>query len=416
MCNSHVYVKIGASILLCVVAAFVFLLWPVSDERWKRAAVVLENRYCHAMVCQGDTLYFAAVSSHNGLQGESFRSAPCERSQMGLGYFRWPWGGIVGQSEVMDRPIQMQWLEQNSQLIVEKTLDRVALHQQTMEEVLKEFEYYNSTHMKDDDGWFEMKYLHEQRLQEKARLDSLKVFLEKAKQYKPSWHYIFKLIAYVPDHLEPLPCGNVWELGKSICTSLQGNMPDNSTSLLSLAFDWDDMVIPTDFVPEDTVNRHVGILRLEGGGTYKGMMRGTTPDGVGGMSFADGRKYYGGFEDGNMVGNGEMRHPHGLHMAGEWVEDHLMSGRVAFADGSRYEGSLLNDSLPDGAGDYFYPDGSVYLGTWEGGVREGFGMFVGAGSPALVGTWQGDKFQGERLLYTEHRVYGIDIARYQHLN
>lgn len=414
--NYKVDLKIGAAILLCSMAALIYLFWPVSQSRWSKAALVLENRFVYALSIQGDTLYFTGADSGTGLHGESFQRELCERSQVAIGYFSWPWGSISAQPELMNRAFSDEWLEQNSADLLEHSLSNIAVRQQTMEHQLKELAYYEETHMKDDDGWFEMKRMRDLRLQEQRHLDSVKVVLEKALQNpaKASWNYIYKVSAFTtPDQKEGYPCGSVNMGSRSVSTSLKGSMPEGSSSVMSWNFGSDRMLL--ELAQEDTLQQRLGIL-LQDDGTYKGMLVGNSPQGWGVMLYSDGRRYSGYWQDGKKQGNGEMSLPDGVYLSGEWEDNFLMNGRVDYVDGSRYEGSLLNDSIRDGAGDLYYADGSVYWGTWEKGIREGFGMYAASEGLALAGTWEGDKYQGERLLYTEDRVYGIDIARYQHMN
>lgn len=59
-------------------------------------------------------------------------------------------------------------------------------------------------------------------------------------------------------------------------------------------------------------------------------------------------------------------------------------------------------------------DGSYYRGEYDAEYRrEGVGFAV---DDKLVkyGVWRAGKFQGEQMLYTSDRIYGIDISRYQH--
>ena len=71
-----------------------------------------------------------------------------------------------------------------------------------------------------------------------------------------------------------------------------------------------------------------------------------------------------------------------------------------------------------GHGAYLLPDGSYFEGHWENDRRHGFGLELltpEGDEPRLrVGEWNKGKFQGERMRYTTERIYGIDIARYQH--
>ena len=66
----------------------------------------------------------------------------------------------------------------------------------------------------------------------------------------------------------------------------------------------------------------------------------------------------------------------------------------------------------------YYADNGYHEGHWENDRRQGFGLQLFTPSdeaPRLrVGEWSKDKVQGERMRYTSERIYGIDIARYQH--
>ena len=72
------------------------------------------------------------------------------------------------------------------------------------------------------------------------------------------------------------------------------------------------------------------------------------------------------------------------------------------------------DGKRNGHGIYIDSAGNYYDGFWTDGMREGFGCSVDSAGNVRVGLWKDDRFRGERLNYTPERVYGIDIARYQH--
>ena len=55
-----------------------------------------------------------------------------------------------------------------------------------------------------------------------------------------------------------------------------------------------------------------------------------------------------------------------------------------------------------------------YDGMWENNMRNGFGFAVDSTGKFRVGEWNDDQYKGERLVYTNERIYGIDISRYQH--
>ena len=83
-------------------------------------------------------------------------------------------------------------------------------------------------------------------------------------------------------------------------------------------------------------------------------------------------------------------------------------------------GTYLGDfrgTTPNGHG-AFIADGSYFEGHWTDNQRDGFGLQLTVSAneePRLqVGEWKKDRFWGERMKYTSERIYGIDIARYQH--
>ena len=66
----------------------------------------------------------------------------------------------------------------------------------------------------------------------------------------------------------------------------------------------------------------------------------------------------------------------------------------------------------------YIADNSYYEGHWTDNKRDGFGIQLltptDGDARLQVGEWKNDRFWGERLKYTSERIYGIDIARYQH--
>lgn len=59
-------------------------------------------------------------------------------------------------------------------------------------------------------------------------------------------------------------------------------------------------------------------------------------------------------------------------------------------------------------------DGIYYEGSFDSLYRKnGFGFQIDEHF-VKCGVWKKNQFQGERMLYTSERVYGIDISRYQH--
>ena len=97
-------------------------------------------------------------------------------------------------------------------------------------------------------------------------------------------------------------------------------------------------------------------------------------------------------------------------------EDSLITGVRQDSLGI-YMGDFKNN-LAHGHGAFHTPDGSYFEGHWENDRRQGFGLElftpVNQDTHLRVGEWNKNRYQGERMRYTTERIYGIDIAKYQH--
>ena len=106
----------------------------------------------------------------------------------------------------------------------------------------------------------------------------------------------------------------------------------------------------------------------------------------------------------------------GRTIVGTWSADTLETG-IRTDSLATYYGDFTG-TKPNGHGAYLQQDGSYFEGHWRDGRRDGFGVEMQAQGeePAKLrmGIWSRDRFMGERMKYTTERIYGIDIARYQH--
>ena len=143
------------------------------------------------------------------------------------------------------------------------------------------------------------------------------------------------------------------------------------------------------------------------------------------------------FADGDRMASEPVRHFR-VRNVGTW-KDYRRNGASVVLDslGRTVIGLCRDDSLVTGVradsigiyiGDFshtkahghgaYYADNGYHEGHWENDRRQGFGLQLLTppdDTPRLrVGEWSKDKFQGERMRYTSERIYGIDIARYQH--
>ena len=79
-----------------------------------------------------------------------------------------------------------------------------------------------------------------------------------------------------------------------------------------------------------------------------------------------------------------------------------------------YRGQMNRLLQASGQGTYDALDGTHYEGFWQYGKQDGFGFESSPTHQVRVGIWKKGRFLGERLRYTDERIYGIDISRHQH--
>lgn len=182
--------------------------------------------------------------------------------------------------------------------------------------------------------------------------------------------------------------------------------------------------IPPSGECRDTLSQHTNVTGyatagvaygrlLTENGRYAGRVRNGLPDGLGTMLYADSSLYEGAWRAGHRSGEGCLADSAGRVFSGIWAADTLACGTLFYADGC-YRGHFDAALHRHGNGSFWAADGSFYSGEWLADRRHGFGLSVCPGRIVHCGVWKNDRFQGERLVYTSKRVYGIDIARYQH--
>lgn len=105
----------------------------------------------------------------------------------------------------------------------------------------------------------------------------------------------------------------------------------------------------------------------------------------------------------------------GFTIVGTYEADTITTGLRIDTLGT-YLGDFIG-TTPNGHGAYI-ADSSYFEGHWANNTRDGFGLQLTISAnedPRLqVGEWKNNRFWGERMKYTSERIYGIDIARYQH--
>ena len=132
------------------------------------------------------------------------------------------------------------------------------------------------------------------------------------------------------------------------------------------------------------------------GNTYEGEWRNEKMHGRGTYIFkADGSKYVGTFEDGEMSGVGVKTWANGKTYKGNWARG-LFHGRgeLISVDGDVYTGEFRNGMF-HGKGRRCWASGDVYNGRWRDGVRSGRGVLRRSDGFTYKGDWVDGVVHGE---------------------
>ncbi|MGM9695159.1 MAG: GH25 family lysozyme [Alloprevotella sp.] len=117
--------------------------------------------------------------------------------------------------------------------------------------------------------------------------------------------------------------------------------------------------------------------------------------------------------EGLRQGFGRLSRADSTVYVGQWQADTLVEGSATLPQGT-YVGTFAGTALePEGEGLLRRANG-FYAGEWHTGRRHGMGLDCSHADGIRVGTWNRGSFKGERLIFTEDRIYGIDISRHQH--
>lgn len=418
-------IRIGAGLLLGVLLfLLIWLFWPVSESQKRRASVLLENLSCYRVACGEDTLYFSSVDTLHGMNSLSFYEEDCQTKEYEMGYFTSGYGHIVTQDKVFFSSFDSVSFSKIGVQMLQRTASYLEKRGRVLDLQIHELEYYVKTHMHDDDGFEELTSLLNDSKSRRVQLNRQIATVKRlSNRDTVSWSYIQHLCAYyVPDktrrkyHCEPLTRSR----GKAKTQLLEKGLPVHATFITNPLFGFSDMVYESDSLLLDSTllsdeGRFVGILKGKDF-QYIGEIRAGSPFGYGKCIYLNGVQKRGSWQNGLLHGEAEYVDSNHVVYSGVWAYNHLSGGTAKFPNGDCYVGSFLEDKIFDGGGELYESDGALYLGSWADGLRHGFGMDVSEDGKVQCGSWKDNEFEGERLLYTADRVYGIDIARYQHLN
>ena len=160
---------------------------------------------------------------------------------------------------------------------------------------------------------------------------------------------------------------------------------------------------------------------------YSGRYLHQQPNGEGTMIYGDSCTYQGQWKNGLREGFGTLYIPQRGTWQGLWHADTLQSGTFnsstqeyigQFNQHLEFEGEgILRTFKSPSTSNHPMPyaiDSTYYAGSWKAGMRRNFGIAIEPQKTIHAGIWRNDHFLGEQMVYTAHRVYGIDISRFQH--
>jgi hypothetical protein len=155
------------------------------------------------------------------------------------------------------------------------------------------------------------------------------------------------------------------------------------------------------------LDKNSAVFKFSNGELYEGNINTKIEyDGIGVLTYADGRKYVGSFKDGLRNGSATYTFSDGRKYIGEFRND-IVSGQgsVSYPDGSKYEGEWKNGTY-DGQGTYVYNDETKYVGHWKDGKKNGQGLISYPDGSQYVGEWLDSEFNGQgTFIYKDSSKY-----------
>ena len=114
-----------------------------------------------------------------------------------------------------------------------------------------------------------------------------------------------------------------------------------------------------------------------------------------------------------LNGRGIARDSLGRIVSGIWRADTIVSAIRQDSIGI-YRGQMNRLLQASGFGIMDHKDGCHQEGFWKEDRLNGFAFDSSPIHQLRTGEWRNGRFLGERLRYTNERIYGIDISRHQH--
>ena len=133
--------------------------------------------------------------------------------------------------------------------------------------------------------------------------------------------------------------------------------------------------------------------------------------GTGKIVWADGNRYEGTLVRGIKEGKGEFVWTNGQRYTGDWARDMPNGkGTILFPNGNRYVGEV-RDGMPYGRGIMRFKDGDVYEGGWIKGKTNGQGRYTWANGSYWEGEFRDDnRTENGSMVFSENAQKAVEGA------
>lgn len=169
----------------------------------------------------------------------------------------------------------------------------------------------------------------------------------------------------------------------------------------------------------DDLAEGAGTYAFSSGGRYEGNFKRGKFHGDGTMFYKDGGRFVGNWKNNKKHGKGKMISPAGNEHEGNWqlgeMQGAATSSSAIVSTTTNASPATSSDALRDcntafckqGRGEYFYGDGTRYVGSFTNGMPQGEGTTFYNNGDKYVGGWKNHAPDGEGVMYYHHgRVLG----------
>jgi hypothetical protein len=147
-------------------------------------------------------------------------------------------------------------------------------------------------------------------------------------------------------------------------------------------------VVPSEFI--------VGTTKFTG--TFFAGPGSKSYSGTGRVAWANGDVYDGTLINGSREGQGSFVWAKGQRYDGNWRDDRPQGqGKLVFVNGDAYEGGI-EAGVPNGSGKMAYASGDLYVGAFKGGMPDGDGSYAWKSGDTYVGQWKNGLKEGRGVI------------------